>query len=919
MDFTIYTLGDVEIFRAALTATAMLFSPDGGAGFVGSGGVGLGMLSVFALLISLTLILLQGVMRQKVEIGEFIILIMVFSALFVPKFTVQIEDYYDSGQIAKVDHVPLGIAFPAAMMSVIVKNVNDLTATVYSTTEGGYYTNVVTPLRILTAFRRAGLALQGVNPALTKNLRTYALWCLAGRAEFDDNAWRTATVENYKTVLFSTTVQGGMTLDYSSDPQGVPVTCSDMREKLQTDQANSLDAFYQANTQFGKVLNSATGISASKGSVGGSQVRPLTPDDYEQAFINLTGGTSDSARNFALMNLFNPQINGSLYCAPSAASNKDMEQCMAFASATSQWAEDSAAAGTFFQRLMVNGMNGLLFLFFCLAPVVAIIMLMTGIRGLKIAGAYLLFGAWAQSWFVGASIINFYIQKQIQNELAMNGGIQNLNWATMGQFLDSMQMKMGLAGDMLSSVPLIMMAIMSGSVYGMVQVANRWGSRENYNEKINTPDTYNPGALHTETPMTSRIYGGASGTDNRFGEGPSFDFSYGLKLAQQSSVQSQHQVSDTLQHGMSDVLKHGIMSGTSAQRMNQFADTLAANGQEQLASVFREGAKVANSHGLSNEDKNTAYGQLEAKLGAAFGKDGGAASASVGGSGSIGKRWDKSEAERVASESGKDVGHGLDTTKSSAQSTGLSWGDTRQVGKMFQDAFGKDMQESYGESWNSVKSFVESGSTSFSSENAFGGKQTISGNELLNRVHDTHADDFLNAQFSNYSSNSEYRAAYERAAVQYRGISDPEQRTTLQKIKGLEAAAISGDVGAQHAYAEFVERVSGNTANLSRPTEMGGDTYRKGAGGWEESADRGREARGPGEVGSKLKGGAGGVLGKDMPKSKDEAQRQVDERNGRNGGGVYEQDKKNEKRTNENRAYMKDHRDPDRTSGGKIR
>lgn len=915
MDFTIYTLGDVEIFRAALTSTAMLFSSDGGAGFVGTGGVGLGTLAVFALLISLMLILLQGVMRQKVEVGEFIILIMVFSVLFVPKFTVQIEDYYDSGQIAKVDNVPLGIAFPAAMMSVIVKNVNDLTATVYSTTEGGYYTNVVTPLRILTAFRRAGLALQGVNPALTKNLRTYALWCLAGRAEFDDNAWRTATVENYKTVLFSTTVQGGMTQDYTSDPQGTPVSCAVMREKLQTDQANSLDAFYQANTQFGKVLNTATGISASKGSVGGSQVRPLTPDDYETAFINLTGGTSDSARNFALMNLFTPQINGSLYCAPSAASNKDMEQCMAFASATSQWAEDSAAAGTFFQRLMVNGMNGLLFLFFCLAPVVAIIMLMTGIRGLKIAGAYLLFGAWAQSWFVGASIINFYIQKQIQNELAMNGGIQNLNWSTMGQFLDSMQMKMGLAGDMLSSVPLIMMAIMSGSVYGMVQVANRWGSRENYNEKINTPETYNPGALHTETPMTSRIYGGASGTDNRFGEGPSFDFSYGLKLAQQSSIQSQHQVSDTLQHGMSDVLKHGIMSGTSAQRMNQFADTLAANGQDQLAAVFRDGAKVANSHGLSNEEKESRATQLEAKLAAAFGGGG----INGGGSASIGKRWEKSEAERVASESGKDVGHGLDSGKSAAQSTGLSWGDTRQVGKMFQDAFGKDMQESYGESWNSVKSFVESGSNSFSAENAFGGKQTISGNELLNRVRETHTDDFLNAQFSNYSSNSEYHAAYERAAVQYRGISDPEQRTTLQKIKGLEAAAIAGDSGAKHAYAEFVERVSGNTANFSRPTEMTGDTYRKDGGEWGGKADRGHDAKGPGAVESKLKGGTGGVLGKDMPKSKDEAQHLVDNRNARNSSGVLEQDKENERRTNNNRGYMKDHQDPDRTSGGKIR
>ena len=76
--FTIYVLGDVELFRSALVAVSMIFAPSGGL-FGGSGGLGLGPLAGLALLVSLTVLLLQGVIRQELELGECLIVIQLYS------------------------------------------------------------------------------------------------------------------------------------------------------------------------------------------------------------------------------------------------------------------------------------------------------------------------------------------------------------------------------------------------------------------------------------------------------------------------------------------------------------------------------------------------------------------------------------------------------------------------------------------------------------------------------------------------------------------------------------------------------------------------------------------------------------------------------------------------------------------------
>lgn len=648
--FTIYTMGDVAVFKAALTGVAMIFSPGSGAGFVGAGGAGLGTLAVFGLLISLTLMLFQGVLKQKLEIGEMVVLVIVFSVMFVPKFGVQIEDYYDSGQIGKVDGVPLGVALPAAAMSTITKEINNKLATAYQTVEGSYYPNVVTPLKLLNSFRTSAKAFDSVAPMVSANVKSYTLYCLAGRDEFDIHALRKLKIGD-PTGFVSTftgipTEPGGFVPYYSlTSPVGTLVTCDDMKSKLAMD----LNKFFDPNNDFETLLNSTTYQAQIKGVSGVPTVTRFKTDDYTQAFVAVANATSQEAANFAYYMFFTPQINGASYCANNLANQTEMAKCMAFATATQQWAEDSAAAGTFFQRLMKHGQNMLLFMFFCLSPVVAMVMLMMGMRGLKIGGAYMLFGAWSQSWFVGATIVNFYIQTQILQELQMNGGVGNLDMNTYPGFLDSMTLKLGIAGDMMASVPLIMMAILSGSVYGMTAVAQRWGGKDHYNENINTPPLMLPAAMSQMSAAHTGVMGRNSLESNAFMDAGTIGASSQLVNQMGNQQQSVQKDAVAVQQQFSQDLSAAVQHGVSGTMGRDLSTSLKASGQDASARTVDLLNSVANDTGHSASERAQASAALKAyaKAGFALGGTGAGLEASTAIDRATAELTDKSEKESL--------------------------------------------------------------------------------------------------------------------------------------------------------------------------------------------------------------------------------------------------------------------------------
>ncbi len=113
---TIYTFGDFNTIMYGLHAVAALFNPDNTDLIVGKGTLGLGAAVAVGSLITLFIVLFQGITSQRLEIHSILLGILLFVMLFVPKTTVRVEDYF-SGQVTTVDNVPIGVAYTASAMS----------------------------------------------------------------------------------------------------------------------------------------------------------------------------------------------------------------------------------------------------------------------------------------------------------------------------------------------------------------------------------------------------------------------------------------------------------------------------------------------------------------------------------------------------------------------------------------------------------------------------------------------------------------------------------------------------------------------------------------------------------------------------------------------------------------------------------
>jgi len=530
MEFTIYTFGDVEVFRAALAGVAMIFSPSDGF-IVSSEGMGLGALAGLGLIIGLGIMLFNGVMKQRVELGEFVMVMILFAVLFVPRFDVNVEDY-NGGGIAKVDNVPLGVVVPASLISGLAKEMNVRMSTAFSTVNG-YPSGIMTPqsltgpLRLLHSLRYGSPLLGDADPVLTSNLANLVAYCLAGRAG-EEGTWANGIIDAQPLdqLLTSAGAKTGLALSQKrSDPEPVLVTCSDAATEAQAQIGSSIA---DGTSLMASVLTAtATRNNAATVTIVGStpQITPVAISDINDALGMIQGSvrspigsmeavSADLSMQYLKQVLLSTTVNKSFQCAGTSGSPEDWARCVPFTTATKQFEEDMAAGGSFFQRLMFHSMNLLFFVWICLSPVVAVVMLMLGIRGIKLAGSYLLLGAWSVSWYVGASIINFYILKQVQYELAMLGGLGKLNQATLVAFQDALGTKLGLAGDMMASVPLLMMAVLSGSVYGLTALAQRWGGRDFYDEKVNAPSVVGSSPI---TSMSSDTFNRNTGVYTKAG------------------------------------------------------------------------------------------------------------------------------------------------------------------------------------------------------------------------------------------------------------------------------------------------------------------------------------------------------------------------------------------------------------------
>jgi len=511
MEFTIITLGDLETFRATLTAIAMLFNPSNTTDFVGTSDVGLGGFAAIGLLIALTVALFKGVTTLKFELGELIIVVILYSALFVPKFDVVLEDYY-TGQAAAVDDVPLGIALPGAFISGFTTQISETLSTAFKTASSPAFAmqenGFVYPLKLLNGLRNGSQTFAKKQPKISASVINVYKDCAFGRAGFDsgelarsNNPW-----EFLKRYIQNSSVTGITEIYTRAAPSGTIVTCQEAADLVSTD----LDLLFEpgANPNIAPSTQNPNGVSQFEELVCANMKNVRTknsgcPDyeTYETSFHAISAASGESAKNFAMTTMLASSLKNAELCASGAVDASKMATCMPMVTALEQFKEDAVGGATLFQKTMLNSMSVMLFLFYAFAPLVSVLMIALGAKGLKLLGSYFMFGIWTQSWLPFATILNFYIQQKVAYDSARFGvNSPELTAAGYQAFYESVSLNLGIASDLMAATPLITLALLSGSVFALTGVANRLSGRDYYDEKVNAPTAISNGAIAMNTP-----------------------------------------------------------------------------------------------------------------------------------------------------------------------------------------------------------------------------------------------------------------------------------------------------------------------------------------------------------------------------------------------------------------------------------
>ncbi len=483
MNWTVYCMGDLPIFRDIINAVAMvfnssLFNPTQGAGLV-----------FVAMLISLFLFILPRVMNQPLSPFPLIFVFLIYFGGIVPKTTLQIEDIY-LGTVTTVDNVPIIVAAPASIAASIAKGITDVVETAFSSPSQGSYLSLgsegfVNPLKTLMAFR-------GVVKGLgfySGNLANYTRDCAMNAPGFSNDVMNASP----DVLGYLTTLQvSGITL-YSSagSPQAIAQPCTTVAAALPND-------FQALMTAGASAANPSPADAAINAVVPPTGTDPVGVVNFTNAVNAITSGattTSQNAQQFMSNLLANLPVSAGVKCANASDPALEAQCNSSFLTSTAieQGNIDAAANASIFAKTAIPTMSILLALFYAFSPLILGVAMLSGAHGVKIIGGFLMFGAWTQSWMPIAAVLNYMVQQQAQNDFAKFGH-NGVNLGNVYDFYSMVAMKIGLASELLAMTPMLSMALLTGSVFALSGVAGKF-SQDRADEKALAPDYTSTGSL----------------------------------------------------------------------------------------------------------------------------------------------------------------------------------------------------------------------------------------------------------------------------------------------------------------------------------------------------------------------------------------------------------------------------------------
>jgi len=608
----IFSFGDIEMVRMSLEAVALIFnSPelDGGSLIV--------LATIIALMTSLLPAAFSG--GKKLDLVPFLVVLMIFFAGIKPKMKITIEDYY-TGAVVQVANVPLIVGMPASLAASISYKLAGLMESTMTTPdtkktfrEGGFSD----PLKIIYSMRPAAAA--SANIYWSRTLETFIGECAIWSPNWNtDTALKSPALDTY---IFNATALPvvGLTIYYSTaKPSGVSMTCADAQDKLKTSADLNQASPFLSSAHLDALIKKGA-VDRPVAFVQGEGQTKIT-----EAFNDVTNGAlagSQNAQNFILSMAAAIPLGHGIKCGdkttaayPSCIQAREVEVAM------EQTRIDQAAGASVFAKVAIPMMNIIMMFFYIFSPILLIVAMMMPAKAMQIIGGYIMFAIWTQSWLPTAMGINYIINMQYANSVAViaSGGVTADNYF---QFYSALATKLGLASELFAAIPILTMALLSGSVYGLQSVAGKMSPRDSFEESNLAPEIAKTDAAAHKAAWVETSVGGIRIIDNQNMDSFHNDNSaktafenldVGSKLSTEAKTAEEKSKADEAK--LQETLKSENVVQIAENEQAGYAQNLTSTKAFQRSTGNKNSIDVRNSLSKTSGLKDTSASKLDAAI-----------------------------------------------------------------------------------------------------------------------------------------------------------------------------------------------------------------------------------------------------------------------------------------------------------------
>ncbi|MGP5278100.1 conjugal transfer protein TraG N-terminal domain-containing protein, partial [Pseudomonas helleri] len=831
MDFSIYVLGDVSTFYSTINAVTMIFRSGGfmnGVYLVGG---------LIALLSGIMFMIQKSGGEQFIPangpIGGLFGFGMVVACCSI-QTSVTIEDIY-TGNIAKVDHVPLIIAAPASLFTTASYSVFDRINTAFQSTSGSYMavsqTGFITPMKLLMTLRKG---VENVDPFLVASLKQFMIDCVPGSTTFNMNDFQASPdMVNY---ALSFARPNGLTTYWDNlNSLGKSMACQDASAKINT----AVSAF-PASANLKKLVNAGM---KDKNPMGGA----YTQVNVSEAITNLVPtmwSAAQSSDQFMTNALFFNTVWGTYNCLDSVQDQNSFNLCMvSLTQQDEQFRSDAVASGSFFAKLMMPTMIFLQLLFFGFAPIVIIYGLFKGAGALMAYVKYLGFGVWTSSWLPFSAVIQMYIQNDVADKMAQftEKGLVPSNLQAV--YYDVLATRLGIASDMLAATPLISAAMLGVTGYGMVSLASRWSGRDHNDEKLQSPDILKNGAhvdVASRNQYSSENAGSArAGLIKAGSNWNSADLKETLSQSKSSALGEDHTKRSESSQAVEASLRQVMSYKQGDTWSNQEMQSLERSHTSMTQQSMKMADKLADSLGLTGSKRDSFKQNFNAEVGFS-GIFGGV---KTGIASATGKEMSADQATKINSEFGTEIAKNESDMKGWKAAASSAFAHSSGKEAATENSLGRRLSSTTADTQSSFQRFQKATTAEASVSAGVKISEETSGANLISSPQAMQA---LNSAISNLNSSQreafnkkfpELETRYDQNSVGMQGKREAAQLWALNSVdssafanvvSAMQSGSISGptdnNAGRFEGVGGRAQQVSDNpggnvaNANVGRPS-----------------------------------------------------------------------------------------------------